>query len=75
MRNYTPKPGHLPNQNGDAPVQIVAIVLVFSGQAQAQEPDACKCMFADSHRATDAWMRVFKPTHEILMAGLPEPDV
>ena len=56
-------------------MQIVAIVLVFSGQAQAQESDACKCMFADSHRATDAWMRVFKPTHEILMAGLPEPDV
>jgi hypothetical protein len=73
MRNYTPQPGHL--SSADAPVQIVAIVLVFSGQAQAHEPDVCKFMFADKHHPTDAWTRVFKPGHEILAQGLPEPEV
>jgi hypothetical protein len=53
----------------------VAIVLVFNGQAQAQEPDVCKSTLADKHHPTDAWTRVFKPGHEILAQGLPEPEI
>jgi hypothetical protein len=73
MRNYTPQPGHRPSDA--TPVQIVAIVLVFNGQAQAQEPDVCKSTLADKHHPTDAWTRVFKPGHEILAQGLPEPEI
>ena len=72
MLNYTPQPGHL--TSGDAPVHVVAIILVISGQALAQEPDVCKSTFADKHQPTDACM-LFKPGHEILGQGLPEPDV
>jgi hypothetical protein len=73
MRNHTPKTEHL--TSGDAPAQTVVIVIVFSGQALAQEPDVCKSTFADKHQATDAWQRVFMPGHEILAQGLPAPDV
>ena len=73
MRNYTPQPGQL--TSGDAPVPVVAIILVISGQALAQEPDVCKSTFADNYHPTDAWTRVFKPGHEILAQGLPAPDV
>lgn len=73
MRNYTLQPKHLPSS--DAPMQIVVIVLVFSGQALAQESDACNSVFADRHHPTDAWTRVFKPGHEILAQGLPEPEI
>ena len=73
MRNYTLQPRRLPSS--DAPVQLVAIVLVFSGQAQVQEQDVCKSTLADMHHPTDAWQRVFKPGHEILREGLPAPEV
>jgi hypothetical protein len=56
-------------------VQIVAIVLVFSGQALAQELDVCKSTRADKHHPIDAWMRVFRPSHELLREGLPAPEV
>jgi hypothetical protein len=81
MRNNTPLAGHLLNPGNDAPVQIVAIVLVLGkwehqGHQAASGTSASSCStFADKHHPTDAWTRVFKPSHEILRENLPEPEV
>ena len=81
MRNNTPLAGHLLNPGDDGSVQIVAVVLVLDNRKrQVYDPGsgtiATPCpKIGDTPNPTDAWTRVFKPGHEILMAGLPEPDV
>ena len=81
MRIYTPRPGHRRSPSDNGTVQIVAVVLVLGkwehqGHQAAYGTGASPCStFADKHHPTDAWTRVFKPGHEILAQGLPEPEI
>ncbi len=47
MQNCSPLPGHL--LGGDAPVQIAAVVLVFSGLTQARKLGFRTSTSADKH--------------------------
>jgi hypothetical protein len=68
-----------PSNNGS--VQIMAIVVVISGrQRQLEEPVSCR--FAAACAAnSEGWpsvevrRRVFKPSHELMSEGLPQPEV
>ena len=81
MRKHIPQLGHGSNLSKDKASQIVAVVLVLGkwehqGQQAASGTGASPCSsLADKHQTTDAWMRVFKPGHELLHEGLPAPEV
>ena len=81
MRKHIPQLGHGSNLGKDEAIQIVAVVLVLGkwehqGHQAAHGTGASPCStFADKHHPTDAWTRVFKPGHEILAQGLPEPEI
>ena len=81
MRKHIPQLGHGSNLSEDEAIQIVVVVPVLGklehqGHLADYGTGASSCStFADKHHPTDAWTRVFKPGHEILAQGLPEPDV
>ncbi|MEI7938508.1 MAG: hypothetical protein WCK27_17620 [Verrucomicrobiota bacterium] len=81
MRKHIPQLGPGSNLGRDEAIQLAVVVLVL-GNRKPQGHQATSGMaaspcstFANQHHPTDAWTRVFKPTHEILAQGLPAPDV
>jgi hypothetical protein len=70
-----------PNPSKDCSAQIIAVVFVISGRKhQAQDPVSCWFPAACAAKAeewpnAEARRRVFKPTHQLMCEGLPQPDI
>jgi hypothetical protein len=81
MRIQSPAPRRRPRPSRGSAVQLVTVVLVFGDKTvhghaagSAVPPSPCST-FGDAYEPVEAWQRVFKPGHEIMAQGLPEPDI